>query len=179
MENTVYYTFSTISQSLAAMIALLGVFTIYMLQTLNSRIIDISLGYLEYLNKLEKDKNPNTGIWFVNRELNGLIISKNLKKIKAIADREHQKWGDFSTELKLFNESLHEFIQIKNSIILKTIKITTISFITILASIFMLSISIYVSRLFFWLTFPIFIIAISYIFLSAFRLIKVSVSSDI
>jgi len=83
MENTVYYTFSTISQSLAAMIALLGVFTIYMLQTLNSRIIDISQGYLEYLNKMEKDKNPNTGIWFVNRELNGLIISKNLKKIKA------------------------------------------------------------------------------------------------
>lgn len=179
MENTVYYTFSTISQSLAAMIALLGVFTIYMLQTLNSRIIDISQGYLEYLNKMEKDKNPNTGIWFVNRELSGLITSKNLKKIKVIAEREYQKWGDFSSELKSFHDSLAEFTQIKDSIILKTIKITTISFIIILASILMLSISIYVSKLLFWLTFPIFIIAISYIFFSAFRLIKVSISSDI
>lgn len=76
MENTVYYTFSTISQSLAAMVALLGVFTIYILQTLNSKIIYISQGYLEYLNNLGNDKNPNTGIWFVNRELKGLIISK-------------------------------------------------------------------------------------------------------
>lgn len=179
MENTVYYTFSTISQSLAAMIALLGVFTIYMLQTLNSRIIDISQGYLEYLNKMEKDKNPNTGIWFVNRELSGLIISKNFKKIKAIAEREHQRWGDFSSEIKSFNDSLNELNQIKDSIILKTIKITTISFIIILASILMLSISIYISNLSFWLIFPIFVIAISYIFFSGFKLIQVSISSDI
>ena len=131
MENTFYYTFSTISQSLAAMIALLGVFSIYMMQTLNSRIIDISQGYLEYLNKLEKDKNPNTGIWFTNRELAGLITSKNLKKIKAIAEREYQKWGDFSSELKLFHDTLAEFTQIKDTIIRKTLKITSLSFLII------------------------------------------------
>lgn len=178
MENTVYYTFSTISQSLAAMIALLGVFSIYVLQNLNSRIIDISQGYLEFLKKLEQDKDPNNGIWFTSRELTSLITSKNLKKIKALAESEYQKWGDFKSELKSFHTNILEFTKIKESIIWQTLKITSVSFVIILASMVMLSLAIYVSTPLFWITFSIFILAIIYVFISAYRLIKISVLSD-
>lgn len=43
MENALFYTFSTIAQTLAAAIALLGAFTLYRLQTIGALLDDLAL----------------------------------------------------------------------------------------------------------------------------------------
>ncbi len=47
MENALFYTFSTIAQTLAASIALLGAFVLYRLQTLNAEIEDAGLTMIQ------------------------------------------------------------------------------------------------------------------------------------
>lgn len=47
MENALFYTFSTIAQTLAAAIALLGAFVLYRLQTLNAELEDAGLSVIQ------------------------------------------------------------------------------------------------------------------------------------
>src|ERR1035437_8946902 len=204
MENTVYYIYSTISQTLAAMVALLGVFSIYMLQSLNNKFIDISQGYLDFLNRMEKENNPNYGFWFTKIEFNKLIISKQYQGILALADREYKKWADAFPELSNFSKSITKirsdkenvikktlFIRSdlsnrltkirsdKENVIKKTLFITISSLIIIIGSLIMLSMATKMHNLTFWILFILFISAIGYVFLLIFQLIKFSLSSDL
>lgn len=179
MENTVYYTYSTISQTLAAMVALLGVFTIYRLQSLNNKFIDHSQSYLDFLNKMEKENNPNSGVWFTNRELGRLIISKHYQGIIDLMEREYKKWGEAFSELSSFYKSVNKITAYKEKSIKKTVFITSTSLIIILASIIMLSLATIINNLAFWITFLLFLLAIGFVFLQIFQLIKFSLSSDL
>jgi hypothetical protein len=179
MENTVYYIYSTISQTLAAMVALLGVFSIYMLQSLNNKFIDISQGYLDFLNRMEKENNPNYGFWFTKIEFNKLIISKQYQGILALADREYKKWADAFPELSNFSKSITKIRSDKENVIKKTLFITISSLIIIIGSLIMLSMATKMHNLTFWILFILFISAIGYVFLLIFQLIKFSLSSDL
>ncbi|HEX2919560.1 MAG TPA: hypothetical protein VHO50_00190 [Bacteroidales bacterium] len=179
MENTIYYSFSTISQTLAAMVALLGVFTIYRLQNLNNKFIDHSQSYLEFLNRMENEKNVNTGVWFTNRELSRLITSKHYKGILELMDREYKKWGDVFSELSGFYKSIIKITSDKQKSIEKTLSITCTSLIIISASIGMLSMATKMNNLTFWVIFSVFLLSIGIVFWQMFQLIKFSLISDL
>lgn len=179
MENTVYYTYSTISQTLAAMVALLGVFTLYRLQSLNNKFIDLSQSYLDFLNRMEKEKNINTGVWFTNRELSRLIISKHYPGILDLMDREYRKWGEAFSELSGFYKSIIKITSDKEKSIKKTLIITSSSLIIIIASIIMLSMATKINSLTFWITFLLFLSAIGFVFLQIYQVIKFSLVSDL
>jgi hypothetical protein len=54
MENAIYYTFSTIPQVLAALIALVGVFVIFKIQILNKELLGFGKAILDEFERCEK-----------------------------------------------------------------------------------------------------------------------------
>lgn len=90
MENTLYYTFSTIAQTLAGAIALLGAFILYRLQKVNSGLDD-------HAKFIRKQYSEEEDLVFLNSFIVKGEYKKFLKYIRAKAanvstDQEEQSY---------------------------------------------------------------------------------------
>jgi len=178
MENTVYYTYSTISQTIAAMVALLGVFSIYLLQSLNNKFMGLSQNYLDTLIKMEKEdfmkmsSNPH-------RELSNHVVFKNFTGILSVTDKVFKIYGDTFSELENLRKSIILVFNNKQEIVQKSVHITLISLLIIAASIGTLSFASNMGVMSYWIIFIPFFILILYLLYRVFNLIKFSLTSDI
>jgi hypothetical protein len=177
VENTVYYTYSTISQTIAAMVALLGVFSIYQLQSLNNKFMELAQNYLDTLLKMEKEdfmkmqSNPH-------RDLSSQIVFKNYNGIIGALDRVNIMYGNSFSDLYKLRETIIEIFNYKHQVINKSIHITLLSLLMIGVSILILSFASNISATSYWLIFIPFFGLISYLLFRVFNLIKFSLTSD-
>jgi hypothetical protein len=178
MENTVYYTYSTISQTIAAMVALLGVFSIYVMQSLNNKFMGLAQTYLDTLLKMEKEdfmkmsSNPH-------RELSTHVVFKNFSGIISVTDKVFKMYGDTFSDLENLRKAIIIVFNNKQEIVKKSIHITLISLLIIAASIGTLSFASNIGVLLYWIIFIPFFILILYLLYRVFNLIKYSLTSDI
>lgn len=177
MENTVYYTYSTVSQTIAAMVALLGVLSIYQLQSLNNKFIGLTQNYLDTLLNMEKDdfmkmsSNPH-------RELSNHVVFKNYDGILSVTDKVFKMYGDSFPDLDKLRKSIILIFNNKQQVIKKSIHITLVSLLVIAGSILILSFASNISTKSYWLIFIPFFSIISYLLYRVFNLIKFSLTSD-
>lgn len=177
MENTVYYTYSTVSQTIAAMVALLGVFSIYLLQSLNNKFMGLAQNYLDTLIKMEKDNfqqlssNPH-------RELSNHVVFKNFDGILSVTEKVFKMYGDNFSDLDKLRKSIILVFNDKQQVIKKSIHITLVSLLIIAGSILILSFASNICTTAYWLIFIPFFSLISYLLYRVFNLIKFSLTSD-
>jgi hypothetical protein len=177
MENTVYYTYSTISQTIAAMVALLGVFSIYQLQSLNIKFMGLAQNYLDTLLKMEKEdfmKMPSNP----HRELNSYVIFKNFDGIISVTEKVFKMFGDSFSDLDQLRKSIALVSNNKKQVVKKSIHITLFSLLVIAGSIFILSFASNISIKIYWIIFIPFFSVITYVLYRVYNLIKFSLTSD-
>lgn len=177
MENTVYYTYSTVSQTIAAMVALLGVFSIYQLQSLNNKFFGLAQNYLDTLIKMEQENfmqmqsNPH-------RELNSYIVFKNFDGILNVLERVNKSYGNTFSDLDKLRNSIILVFNDKNQVIKKSIHITLVSLLLIAGSILTLSFASNINTNIYWIVFIPFFSSILYLLIRIFNLLKFSLSSN-
>jgi chromosome condensin MukBEF complex kleisin-like MukF subunit len=116
-DNTIYYTLSTISQTTAALFAVVGTFTIFQIQATETRLINLLTSRAN--NETREDKQVN-----VKR----LIAAKKFKEANNFFSKEDPNGG-------LINNCINKLIEYKI-----LIRITVIaSSLTIFISVVMLS----------------------------------------
>ena len=177
MENTVYYTYSTVSQTIAAMVALLGVFSIYQLQSLNNKFFGLAQNYLDTLIKMEKEdwmrmqSNPH-------RELSNHVVFKNFDGILTVTDKVFKMYGDNFSDLDILRKSIILVFNDKKQVIKKSIHITLFSLLIISGSILILSFATSINSTIYWIIFIPFFCLILYLLSKVYDLIKYSLTSN-
>lgn len=119
--STTYYTFSTIPQVLASMIALLGVFAIFKIQFIHNRLNGLSQNFYDRLTQEERSKSsfitPNEIEKFrrIKISLNDSKIFKQMEHIMDLLKRLNYEgtWRFFEP---IFLES-QDLLKIKSNLI--------------------------------------------------------------
>jgi hypothetical protein len=109
MENTLYYTFSTIAQTLAGAIALLGAFILYRLQKVNSGLDD-------HAKFIRKQFSEEEDLVFLNSFIVKGEYKKFLKYIRAKAGGVgiNQEEQSYLTDVQ---EKMQELLAFRKSLI--------------------------------------------------------------
>ena len=114
LHSTLFYTFSTISQTGAGMIALLGAFVLYKLQFLNRELDELSTGLIDSLRKSPTGWDDRIFGEFRQHHLRGEfseVVKKSLglnvapgtkKHAKPVQDRMAQLVKDKNDMVRLF-----------------------------------------------------------------------------
>lgn len=111
MENSFFYTFSTIAQTLAGAIALLAAFVLYRLQSLNVEIESIGERLAEWVEQI-KPQTPEQGINESARRLHGRGLYAELL---ALANQITVPANHYKAELE--REKLPQLLKGKSSLV--------------------------------------------------------------
>jgi hypothetical protein len=125
MENTLYYTFSTIAQTLAGAIALLGAFILYRLQKLNNGLDD-------HAKFIRKQYSEEEDLVF----LNSFIVKGEYKKFlkytraKPVAVSSDQEQQSYLTDVQA---KMQELLVLRKSLI-RSFTVSLILTVTLIGS---------------------------------------------
>lgn len=99
MENALFYTFSTIAQTLAAAIALLGAFVLYRLQSLSAEIEDAAGSAIQY--------------YLPNDEVHQLIVKKDYVALVTLLDTIQPPANEAPETVKRHIAALRSLVPLK------------------------------------------------------------------
>jgi len=171
MEQIIFYTYSTVAQVLAAIVALLGVFTIFQIQNINNKLTGLSQNYFDSLIDTRK-KNTIPISHFLLDDFKNSQISRNYKKTMKIMEEMKSKYGN---TIKTLHSAYHSTLNLhksKSQQIEKTVCITIISVLLILFCVIMLPFAVRINSFTFWITFVPFFLALSYLMYLIVNLIR-------
>jgi len=138
MENSIYYTFSTMAQVLAGAIALLGVFLLYAIKQIDNELKGIAeaalievtrLGLVSFINK--KDFNLIPGIKKAMAKNDQKDLKERLERLVDIVNTDSFEWQ--------VREKYNTKYKFKESIIKKAKGVMILTTISILVSIIILA----------------------------------------
>lgn len=96
MENALFYTFSTIAQTLAASIALLGAFALYRLQTIGVALQELSTFIIQpYLPDDTASRLCGQEMYAELNEYLGSVVPKNGLPLYAYQEAQHQTFARY------------------------------------------------------------------------------------
>lgn len=112
MENTLYYTFSTIAQTLAGAIALLGAFILYRLQKLNNGLDD----HAKFIRKQysEEEDLISLNSFIVKGEYKKFLKYIRAKPIGVASDAATDESQSYLTDVQL---KMQELLVLRKSLI--------------------------------------------------------------
>ena len=144
--NTLYYTFSTISQTLAGAIGLLGAFVLYRIQSLNEAMRNNSKVLKEKMPVIIAGYHKSDYINSVNASLDISFAKENYNEFIEIANNikdENNKFFETDTAknfLKIASASIH-FFPLKNNLIKELKKALILTVILISYSVIVLALT--------------------------------------